>query len=109
MKTLKFTEHLVPLVLSGEKTVTWRLFDDKDLSVGDEVLFIIKETGEEFAKARLIKVKETDFENLSAEDKKIHDKYARSTEQMVKDFQEYYSEPITQKAKIKIVKFELIS
>ena len=37
MKVLKFREYLVPLVLSGEKDSTWRLFDDKDLSVGDEI------------------------------------------------------------------------
>jgi len=37
MKTVKFRDYLVPLVLSGGKTSTWRLFDDKDLSVGDEI------------------------------------------------------------------------
>jgi len=31
MKTLKFREKLSKLILSGKKTTTWRLFDDKDL------------------------------------------------------------------------------
>jgi hypothetical protein len=37
MKIVKFRDYLVPLVLSGEKTSTWRLFDDKNLSAEDEI------------------------------------------------------------------------
>lgn len=29
MQSLKFVSELVPLVLSGEKNCTWRLFNDK--------------------------------------------------------------------------------
>jgi len=36
MKSLKFSAELVPLILSGEKTMTWRFWDDKDLDSGDE-------------------------------------------------------------------------
>ncbi len=36
MKSLKFRSHLVPLILSGQKYVTWRLLDDKDIKAGDE-------------------------------------------------------------------------
>jgi hypothetical protein len=45
MKTLKFTTELCEQILCGVKTATWRLFDDKDLPVGDELQFINKETG----------------------------------------------------------------
>lgn len=34
-KTLKFTPELSAKILSGEKTSTWRLFDDKNLQKGD--------------------------------------------------------------------------
>lgn len=57
MKTLKFAPDLVSLVLSGDKTSTWRVFDDKNLEVGDELLFLNKETGEEFAKALITAVR----------------------------------------------------
>lgn len=40
MKTLKFRDRLAQLVLSGEKYVTFRIFDDKDLQVGDELLLL---------------------------------------------------------------------
>ena len=32
-KTFKFSAHLVPLILSGEKTCTWRLWDDEEESI----------------------------------------------------------------------------
>ena len=64
MKTLKFKEDLSKLILSGKKDTTWRLFDDKNLSNSDEVSFVISETGKEFAKAKLINVRETTFGNL---------------------------------------------
>jgi len=31
MKTLKFSKNLIPSIVSGEKTITWRCLDDKDL------------------------------------------------------------------------------
>lgn len=39
-KTLKFAPDLVPLVLSGKKDTTWRLWDDKNLTENDIVDFI---------------------------------------------------------------------
>jgi hypothetical protein len=42
MKKLKLEHKLAQRVLSGEKTSTWRIFDDKDLSVNDKVLLIDK-------------------------------------------------------------------
>jgi len=55
-KTLKFSKNLIPLMLSGKKDTTWRLFDDKGLKEGDEVIFLDKETQKPFAKVLLIEV-----------------------------------------------------
>ena len=52
-KSLKFRDHLVKLVLEEKKDVTWRLFDDKDLSEGDEVDLINWNTKEKFGEAIL--------------------------------------------------------
>ena len=49
MKTIKFTPPLVSKVLDGSKTATWRLFDDKDLQIGDSVALVNKDTSETFA------------------------------------------------------------
>jgi hypothetical protein len=40
MKTLKFRKTLSELILKGEKTATWRLFDDKNLKEGDEIVLV---------------------------------------------------------------------
>ena len=37
MKTLKFAPPLAKMILEGNKTATWRLFDDKDLQPGDKL------------------------------------------------------------------------
>lgn len=53
MKTLKFKPHLVEQILDGSKTSTWRLFDDKDLQIGDKLEFINKDTLEIFGTAKI--------------------------------------------------------
>ncbi len=60
-KILKFRESLSRIVLSGEKDSTWRLFDDKNLSAGDDVSFVVWETGRPFARAKILAVRETTF------------------------------------------------
>ncbi len=52
MKTMKFRDYLVSKILDGSKTVTWRLFDDKDLQAGDELTFQNWNSGENFAKGK---------------------------------------------------------
>lgn len=107
MKTLKFKEKLSKLILSGEKTSTWRLFDDKDLQVGDEVNFLVKETLEEFAKAKLLEVIEIKFGNLTEADFGGHEKYS-SSEEMYQTFSEFYQRPVDANSPVKIIKFELL-
>ena len=64
MKKLKFEHELAKLIIRGEKTSTWRLFDDKDLSVGDNVELIDKveaekpETWQPFGLATITKIVE---------------------------------------------------
>lgn len=68
MKTLKFAENLVPLVLSGEKDVTWRLFDDKDLKEGDRLSLCRAENGEEFSQAVIVSVFEKRMGDIDERD-----------------------------------------
>lgn len=91
MKTLKFREKLSKLILNGEKVTTWRLFDDKNLSEGDNVTFIVKETGKMFATAKLTSVKETKFSNLTEDDWEGHEKFS-SAEEMYDTYSRYYGQ-----------------
>lgn len=106
MKTLKFNPSLVPLVLSGEKTSTWRLWDDKDLQVGDKVSFLNSETKEEFATAQLIKLKETKFKELTQEDISGHEKFENEKE-MYESYSKFYSREVTPETLVKIIHFKI--
>lgn len=107
MKTVKFREKLSKLILSGEKKVTWRLFDDKNLSVGDEVSFVVWETGEKFARARLTAAKETTLGELTEKDWEGHEKFD-SDKEMYDTYALYYKRPVDEGSPVKIIKFELI-
>lgn len=107
MKTLKFMPSLVPLVLSGEKTSTWRLFDDKDLQKDDNLLLINKATGEEFAKATITKIEEKKLKDLEESDFEGREKF-ESEEKMYEAYRSYYGDKVTPDTIIKMVDFKLI-
>ncbi|MEK7521822.1 MAG: ASCH domain-containing protein [Patescibacteria group bacterium] len=108
MKTLKFAPDLVPLILNGSKTSTWRLFDDKDLTEGNELSLINKETGEEFAKAKITSIKQTTLGNLTDEDKEGHESF-ESDEQMYETYKKYYGVEVGPATPLKIIRFALLS
>lgn len=105
MKKLKFVDNLVKLILSGEKTTTWRLFDDKDLQTGDNLIFINKDTGNEFGTAKILSVVEKKLIELDDSDYEGHEKF-ESLEKMYDAYKQYYSENINQDTIVKIIKFE---
>ena len=107
-KTLKFAPSLVPLILNGSKTTTWRLFDDKDLSEGDVVDFLESGTRKSVAVAKLTKIHETTLGNLKPEEKLGHEQFA-SDQEMLDNFSNYYNREVTAATPVKIIKYEIIS
>ncbi len=107
MKSLKFRPKLIPLILSGEKTVTWRLFDEKNISVGDRVEFINWETNEVFAHVRITSVKLKTFKELTPKDWEGHEKF-NSEEEKYQTYSAYYNRKVTSSAPVKIIAFELV-
>ena len=107
IKILKFAEPLPKLVLTGKKDTTWRISDEKELSVNDE-LSLCYNHGEEFAKAIILWIKETIFENLTEEDYVGHEKFL-SKEEMLKTYSKYYNIPVSPKTRVKVIKFKLVN
>lgn len=107
-KKLKFASDLVPLVLNGSKTATWRLFDDKNLSVGDTVDFLEHGTEKQFGTAKITHVIEKPLGELSEEDKEGHEQF-ESAEKMYRVYTNYYEREVTAQSIIKIVRFTLLS
>jgi len=106
MKTIKFETKLVPLVLSGQKTSTWRLFDDKALQAGDDLMLVNKETGEQFAEATIISVREKKLGELSDADWEGHERY-ESEEKMYEAYRGYYGDRVTPESVVKMIDFKL--
>jgi hypothetical protein len=107
IKTIKFSKELVPLVISGEKTSTWRLFDDKDLGVGDDLEFINKETGEVFGHASILNIYEKKLGEMAEEDFDGHEKF-ENNEEMIEAYKKYYGERVDENTIVKIIRFSFV-
>lgn len=106
MKSLKFAPDLVELILKGEKTTTWRLFDDKDLQTGDELSFVSKETGAEFGTAKVTWVSLRTLSTLTDEDWRGHERFP-SEDVMYETYRTYYpNEVVDHDTVVKILTFE---
>lgn len=104
MKTLKFAPHLVEKILTGEKTSTWRLFDDKELTKGDELSFVNKETGEEFGRAVITGLHTKTLGTLTDEDWEGHERFP-SEREMYTTYRGYYGDQVNQDSVVKILSF----
>lgn len=98
-------------VVEGKKTTTWRLFDDKDLSVNDAVELIDKvkmnepQSWQVIGNATITSVIEKRLRDVSAEDLERDDEFD-STDNMLATFKGYYGSNITPDTHVKIVQFD---
>lgn len=104
MKIIKFTSELVPLVISEEKYVTWRLFDDKNLSVGDNLEFVNKDTGEIFGYSIILNVVEKKLRDVGREDYDGHEKFS-DKETMIATYKKYYGDRVNEDTIVKVIRF----
>lgn len=107
MKTLKFRSHLAKEILEGRKTVTWRLFDDKDLSVGDHLELLDWKIGEKFAEAEITRVREKKLGEIEDSDFEGHEKY-ESKEEILEIYGKYYGDKVGWNTMVKIIEFKLL-
>ena len=93
--------------MDGSKTSTWRLFDDKDLQVGDLVEFLNSGSKEKFAEAEIINIHEKKFKDIETSDMSGTEKYD-TLESMLNHFKVYYGDRVDANTVIKIVQFKLL-
>jgi ribonuclease HI len=111
MKTLKFDHELAQLILSGQKTTTWRLYDDKDLSVGDDIKIIDKvdennpESWKVIGQGKAVQVTEKKLGDVTPEDMAGHEAFANKDD-MLATYRGYYGDRVTFDTAVKIVYFE---
>lgn len=110
MKSLKLDHELAELVSSGSKTSTWRLFDDKDLSVGDLVLLIDKvdqrspATWRPIGIASIQTVIQKRLGDITEDDMRGHERFASKGE-MLATYRKYYGDNVTWETPVKIIHF----
>lgn len=95
------------MVLSGEKDITWRLWDDKDLQVGDIVILIRRPELVSFGRAELVSIIEKPIGMLTEEDRKGHETFV-DNEEMYATYTRYYGKAVGPDTPVKIIKFRLI-
>jgi len=104
-KTLKFRNFKTEMILRGEKTASLRLFDDKNLTVGDELELINWDTRKSFAKAKITGIVEKKLGEIIDSDLAGHEPFPKG---IINDLKKYYGDKINQKTLSKIVRFKLI-
>jgi hypothetical protein len=104
MKTLKFVPELCEKILGGEKTSTWRLFDDKALQAGDEVEFVNKQTSVIIGVAVIQSLKTKTLGTLSGSDWAGHERY-NSEAEMYETYRGYYGDKVGPDTEVKIIDF----
>ncbi|HEY8999413.1 MAG TPA: reverse transcriptase-like protein [Candidatus Saccharimonadales bacterium] len=110
MKSLKLDHELAELVRAGKKTSTWRLYDDKDIRVGDTLELVDKveagnpNTWKIIGTAKVSSVLEKQLRDINHDDMSPGDYFA-SQAVMLKDFQRYYGPQVTLDTPVKIVHF----
>jgi len=111
MKKLKLDHNLAALVLSGRMRSTWRLFDDKDLSVNDQVELIDKtqaikpETWRPIGFAKISKIVEKKLSDITQDDLDQHQDYLNMAT-VIPVFQKFYGSNVGPNTAVKIVDFD---
>lgn len=78
-KTLKYNPFYIETILKNGVSVDVRLFDDKNLSVGDVIDLLNGETGEKFATGTITAIRETIFKETvkGGADRELYEKYEK--------------------------------
>jgi len=106
IKKLQFSEPLPQMVLDGIKDTSWRINDEKNITV-DDILSLCYNNGREFARASVIWVKETRFKDFTEEDKEGHEKFSSDAD-MYSTYSRYYKIEVTPDTRVKVIKYRLI-
>ena len=106
MKKLKFKHDFVKEILEGRKTTTWRLFDDKNLKINDELELVDADNGISFGKANITNIIEKPIQDLTLEELKNHEYDSR--DKMIESHKKYYGDKVNPETLVKIITFEIL-
>lgn len=111
MKTLKFNHVDAQKILRGAKTTTWRLYDDKDLSVDDTIKIIDKvepnnpSSWTVVGQAKVVEIVEKKLGSINPKDMEGQEGFS-SQDEMLKIYKGYYGDRVNLDTAVKIIHFE---
>lgn len=111
MKKLKLEHELAQKVLAGTKTSTWRMFDDKDLTVNDQLELVDKvepeqpQTWKVIGTARINRIIEKRVGDIQPEDYEGNGEY-QPPEERLKVYKGHYGDRVTWDTPIKMIHFD---
>jgi ribonuclease HI len=112
MKKLKLDHDVAQWVAAGQQTATWRLYDDKDLTVNDEVALIDKidpakpATCQVIGRARINRIIENRVGDISNEDYLGYGQPPASPELRLQSLRNYYGEQVNWDTPVKMLHFD---
>lgn len=111
MKYVKVSHKVAKLILEGEKSSTWRVNDEKNISVDDDIGIIDKVDAKDQGTWQVIGTgKVSSVVQKRLKDIKNHDlgpgEEFENMEDMLKTFQDYYGPDINLNTTVKIINFD---
>src|SRR5438552_664069 len=110
MKSLKLDHDLASQVVKGTKTSTWRINDDKDIHVNDDVALIDKvktadpTSWQQIGVAHITSVLEKPLGQVNQADMEAHEKFT-TIDDTLKVFRNYYGPQVGIETPVKIIRF----
>jgi ribonuclease HI len=112
MKQLKFNHNFAELIRQGKKTATFRMYDDKDLSVDDKVELLDKidpdrpATWKSIGTARIDSIVEKRLSAITEADLSECEQY-ESREDLLMAYRRYYGDQVTVDTPVKVIRFTI--
>jgi len=107
-RIIGFASDLVPLILNGSKTLTYRLGDKWGfLEAGDTILTENSDTDKVFAELEILNKEKSTFGTLH-NNRQGHEMY-RTTEERRETFSKYYNRPIMDGESALILEFKVLN
>lgn len=110
MKSLKLNHEFAQAVLSGATRSTWRINDDKDLHVNDNISLIDKidplnpTTWQPIGIARITSILEKQLGNVTASD--VPGEKLKPLKDLLQEFRAYYGPQVDADTPVKIIRFD---
>jgi ribonuclease HI len=111
MKTLKFDHGQAQAIAMGQKNSTWRLYDDKDLSVSDDIKIVDKvnpknpESWRIIGQAKVTEIIEKLLGSVTEEDLRTHPPF-KTREEVLETYRGYYGPRVDFETPVKIIYFD---